>query len=298
MKRRSPRLEDPLTYRIAYARIAQELHTWSELDLERDRRGERAIPAARVREALIAVQREVPAPLGPILVDREVESNHRTEEEEGPARQARELVELSREELLRLGYRWVGKRQSRFERLRSRRWKAADKRLAVSSGRSSSRPPSRPTSQRGWRKVEPRPSRRVQARRTKLTGGSASPARRTPTAGSTVTWSGSEPLTHRSATARGTTSRVSSRARHGTASRRSRSPKPTSQKRSGSLSSLSPRRADVAEPRSRAGPGAILRSPVSESWPGKTSRAPQDHPTLVEYRYGDSNPGFRTEKMI
>ena len=127
MSHRSPYAEDPLTYRIAYSRIAQELHARSELDPgDRERR---PIPAVRVREAVAAVQREVPAPRPTALTDEE--PGPADEEREGPAAQARELVDLSREELLRLGHRWVGRRRSKFERLKSRRWDAADSRLAA-----------------------------------------------------------------------------------------------------------------------------------------------------------------------
>ena len=129
MTRRSPRREDPLTYRIAYSLIAQELHAWSSAGSEPEPREPAPIPALRVREALAAVQREVPAPrlreatAGNAGLDRAAE--------DGPAEQARELVDEVREELLRLRHRWVGQRQSRFERLMSRRWSDTDSRLAA-----------------------------------------------------------------------------------------------------------------------------------------------------------------------
>jgi hypothetical protein len=128
MTRRNPYAEDPLTYRIAYSRIAQELHARSQGGLEPEDHEHLPIPAARVREAIAAVQREVPARRRPAPAEQEPELG---DEERGePAAQARELVDQSREELLRLGDRWVGQRGSRLQQLKSRRWSAADSRLA------------------------------------------------------------------------------------------------------------------------------------------------------------------------
>jgi len=129
MSRRSPQREDPLTYRIAYSRIAQELHAWTATEVDSAHREGLEIPAASLREALILVQREVPVPERPDLVAPGSEQGFQVKG--GPAQRARELVELSREELLRLGNRWVGETRSKFGRIRTLRWKAADSRLGT-----------------------------------------------------------------------------------------------------------------------------------------------------------------------
>jgi hypothetical protein len=122
MSRKSASTEDPLTYRIAYSRIVQQLHARSQDEYP-------PIPAARVREAIAAMQREVPGPQRPTVADEE--PRHGGEARAGAVEQVRDLVDESREELLRLGHRWVGQRPSRFERLKSRRRSAADSRLAA-----------------------------------------------------------------------------------------------------------------------------------------------------------------------
>ena len=129
MSRRTPRREDPLTYRIVSRLIAQELHAWSNAGSELEPREQTPIPAESVREALAAVQREVPAPRRRVATEGVAGLDRPAED--GPAEQARELIDEIREELLRLGHRWVGQRQSRFERLRSRRWSDTDSRLVA-----------------------------------------------------------------------------------------------------------------------------------------------------------------------